>query len=154
MSVVLMKARNLNPPFSDWNTESRPISKSQKPRICAGLHNRYFMSQARRTRHFALKGKRVLPSSRASGKMPRSPRMAHKAPDMQARFSLKGLQLTQPRRKWDVELSTAISSINSRCFGNEPSLLPSGRYKTGPERAAGNRAYDGNGNENIRETIG
>ena len=56
MSVVLMKARNLNPPFSDWNTESRPISKSQKPRICAGLHNRYFMSQARRTRHFARKG--------------------------------------------------------------------------------------------------
>ena len=27
MSVVLMKARGLNPPFSDWNTESRPISK-------------------------------------------------------------------------------------------------------------------------------
>ena len=45
MSVVLMKARNLNPPFSDWNTESRPISKSLKPRICASLHNRRFMSE-------------------------------------------------------------------------------------------------------------
>ena len=45
MSVVLMKARNLNPPFSDWNTESRPISKSQKARICSSsLHKRRFMS--------------------------------------------------------------------------------------------------------------
>ncbi|XP_029194456.2 synaptotagmin-6-like [Acropora millepora] len=26
MSVVLMKARNLNPPLSDWDTESRPIN--------------------------------------------------------------------------------------------------------------------------------
>ena len=137
MSVVLMKARNLNPPFSDWNTESRPISKSQKPRICAGLHNRYFMSQARRTRHFARKGKRVLPSSRASGKMPRSPRLAHKAPDMQARFSLKGLQVTQPRRQWDVELSTAISSINSRCFGNEPALLPLGEVQDRTRKGGG-----------------
>lgn len=27
MSIVLMKARNLSPPLSDWNTESKPISK-------------------------------------------------------------------------------------------------------------------------------
>ncbi|XP_068744560.1 synaptotagmin-1-like isoform X2 [Montipora capricornis] len=26
MSVVIMKARNLNPPFSDWSTEPRPIN--------------------------------------------------------------------------------------------------------------------------------
>ena len=56
------------------------------------LHNRRFMSQARWTQHFA-RGARpgekksfifLMPSSYASRKIPRSPRLAHKAPFIQA----------------------------------------------------------------------
>ena len=49
------------------------------------------MSQARRTRHFV---------SRASRKMPRSSRLAHKAPVMQAIFWLgnQAKQLQDPRK--------------------------------------------------------
>ena len=60
----------------------------------SSLHNRRFRRQARRTQHFARSAKRVgsvlLHSSRASHsfrtsrKIPRSPRLAHKAPVMQA----------------------------------------------------------------------
>ena len=140
MSVVLMKARNLNPPFSDWNIESRPISKSQKPRIYAGLaHNRRLMSQERRTRHFAR-------SAEVS-----SPRLVLRAKChvkrlfVQARFALKGLQATQPRQQ-RARLPAAVSEIS-------PRSSPSGRYKTGPERAAGSQAYDGNGNKNLKKTV-
>ena len=55
----------------------------------AGLHSKRFISQARRTRHFAQSARLrekifFLPSSRASPKIPRSRRLAHKAPVMQA----------------------------------------------------------------------
>ena len=60
----------------------------------SSLHNRRFMSQARPTRHFARSVKRVRSarrgeenawhSFRAWRKMPRSPRLAHKGPVMQA----------------------------------------------------------------------
>ena len=56
----------------------------------ASLHNRRFISQARQTRNFARSARLgeknffLLPSSRASRKMPRSRRLVHKAPVMQA----------------------------------------------------------------------
>ena len=61
------------------------------------------MSQARRTRHFARTVKRVRSARRgeenashlfrASRKMPRSPRVAHKSPVMQARIGEDGKTL-------------------------------------------------------------
>ena len=53
------------------------------------------MSQARPTRHFAF---------RASRKMPRSPRLTHKAPVMQAIFwrGKQVKQLQEPREEGDV----------------------------------------------------
>ena len=73
---------------------------------CNSLYNRRFMSLARRTRYFAQRARRsriakrgkkkkisqkyflLLPSSRASRKMPRLPRLANKAPVMQARITM------------------------------------------------------------------
>ena len=60
------------------------------------------MSQARRTRHFAF---------RASRKMPRSPRLDHKAPVMQAIFWLgtKAKQLQEPREEGGCAPPTPFS---------------------------------------------
>ena len=66
------------------------------PIVMKGNFHKYFsrlafLSQARRTRQFARSARRaliatlLLPSSRASRKMQRSPCLAHKAPVMQAR---------------------------------------------------------------------
>ena len=79
-------------------TKSLLVARStglKQTRFAASLHNRRFLSQARRTRHFARSARRgeekknktlffLLSSFRAARKMPLSPRLAHKAPVMQA----------------------------------------------------------------------
>ena len=87
-------------------TQFEEFSKNEKKMNCNSLYNRRFMSLARRTRYFqqrarrariAKRGKKkkisqkyffLLPSSRASRKMPRLPRLANKAPVMQARITM------------------------------------------------------------------
>ena len=50
----------------------------------SSLHNRSFRSQARQRRRFARSARDLLPSSRDSRKLPPLPRLAPKAPFMQA----------------------------------------------------------------------
>ena len=73
--------------------------------VLCSLHNSRFMREASLTRHFTRSARQLAnremmggenkffssPSSRASGKMPRSPRFAHKASVMEAKSSVHRL---------------------------------------------------------------
>ena len=93
------------------------------------LHSRLFMSQGRRTRHF---GVSILPSSRASGEMPRSPRLAHvrliECTNVRWLVEFKfPTRRARPIRKHHPDLGSDASSVWNFCarfsdvFGRETS---------------------------------
>ena len=87
----------------------RPEGDS-KPDLCdagAVLHQLSYIRSAGRTRYFPRSATRALPSSRAPREISRSPRLAHKAPVMQAMTTDK--KRTQTNKK---TTTTSVSKVN------------------------------------------
>ena len=88
------------------------------------LHDRRFMSLAGRTRYFPLSFSFLFPSScasrscRAPREISRSPRLAHKAPVMQARKM--GLRRAGIHEKGQKENSVWICSFQLNCSNSRP----------------------------------